>query len=704
MKKIILSGVILLSGHYSNGQGYGWIQRANFPAGLRGAPSGFSINNKGYVMCGLNSSTVAQTDLWEWDKTTGIWTQKANFAGTGRYTATAFTIGSKGYITTGWTTPPSSQLNDLWEYNKSSNSWTQKTNFGGSGRYTATSFVINGFAYVGLGYAPLRNDFWKFDPTLNAWTQVANFPGGGRQSASGFAISGYGYVACGYPSNNELWQYNPATNSWLQKANFPGAPRYSCANFVVNGKGIVGTGANGGSYYTDFYSYNPVNNQWTALPNLPAAGRVSTACFAINGSGYLCCGDQAGVYKNDFWEYGPVAFGVSLTGLNLSCYGLNNGSASAVVAGGVAPYTYLWSPGGQTTGNILNLTAGTYSVLVTDANGATATGSIAITQPAPLVGTISSASICKGQGTTLHVTASGGTPGYNYSWTPSAGTADSLLVSPASTTSYSVFIADANGCSTIAATTVTVFGLPAASVSAASGGIACFPNTVKLSSNSNPTYSWQWRKNGANIPGAIDSVYHATQSGTYRVLVANANGCTKLSSPVQVTVAQVSVSVSPSGNVTMCAGDSLDLFAIPSSGFNYQWKRNNNNISGATQSVYEAKQGGTYKVKVTEANSGCTALSAGTTITINCKDGSPESTFGIYPNPTRDHFTLHFKPGTDRPFSLSILDVSGRLLQVVDPLPPGESVVFGDDLQPGTYFLKIQNPERESILRLIKTQ
>jgi len=52
---------------------------------------------------------------------------------------------------------------------------------------------------------------------------------------------------------------------------------------------------------------------------------------------------------------------------NITCNGGNTGTASVIVTGGNAPYTYAWSPSGGTTATATNLTAGTYTCLITDA-------------------------------------------------------------------------------------------------------------------------------------------------------------------------------------------------------------------------------------------------------------------------------------------------------------------------------------------------
>jgi gliding motility-associated-like protein len=67
-----------------------------------------------------------------------------------------------------------------------------------------------------------------------------------------------------------------------------------------------------------------------------------------------------------------------------SCFGYANGSISALVNGGTAPYSFLWS-NNATTNTIINLTSQNYTVTVTDANGCTLSDTIALDQPDSLV-------------------------------------------------------------------------------------------------------------------------------------------------------------------------------------------------------------------------------------------------------------------------------------------------------------------------------
>lgn len=115
------------------------------------------------------------------------------------------------------------------------------------------------------------------------------------------------------------------------------------------------------------------------------------------------------------------------TSTNISCYGLNDGSASVTVSGGVAPYTYLWS-NGQSGASLSNLGKGTYVVTVTDANNCTKTQSFTITEPAFVVApTAINQNFCVGQNATLaNIVISGS----NIKWY-SAATGGTLL--PATT-------------------------------------------------------------------------------------------------------------------------------------------------------------------------------------------------------------------------------------------------------------------------------
>jgi uncharacterized repeat protein (TIGR01451 family) len=144
----------------------------------------------------------------------------------------------------------------------------------------------------------------------------------------------------------------------------------------------------------------------------------------------------------------------STTKSDVSCNGGANGVAAVTASNGIAPYTYSWSPSGGTGSIATGLTAGTYTVTVTDGRNVQVQKQAIINQPSALL--LSSASIADGlvnwpysQG----FSASGGTPGYTYAVTSGAVpglsmSGSTLSGTPSAANNYNVgvTVTDANSC------------------------------------------------------------------------------------------------------------------------------------------------------------------------------------------------------------------------------------------------------------------
>jgi uncharacterized repeat protein (TIGR01451 family) len=218
-------------------------------------------------------------------------------------------------------------------------------------------------------------------------------------------------------------------------------------------------------------------------------------------------------------------------------------------SGGTGTLTYSWTP---TTGlndpAIANPTAsaaGTYTVRVTDENGCWAEDSVVVTViGAPTADAGDDEEICPGGSVVIggDPTASGGTPPYSYSWTPTEGLDDATLAnptaSPASTTTYSVLVTDDNGCEASDSVTVTVNELPDCTITAPSVVAANSTGNSASVADAGAGATYEWTVTGGAITagdGTSSIVWTAGAGPTVSigVTVTNANSC---SATCQATV------------------------------------------------------------------------------------------------------------------------------------------------------------------------
>src|ERR1051326_1128608 len=214
----------------------------------------------------------------------------------------------------------------------------------------------------------------------------------------------------------------------------------------------------------------------------------------------------------------------------------NNGTASVTPSGGQSPYTYSWTPSSQTNAVATGLSAGSYTVTVTDANGCTALDTVVVLQNSNNLNlTLNTpATVCSGQSVNLNATVTGGTGPYSYSWAPGGQSTSSISVSPTTTTSYNCYVTDANGCTALQTVNVPV---DPALVATSNGlnTICAGDSTVITASPSRGTagYTYSWAPVSSTATSVIVS---PTTTTTYTVYVTDAIGCTDVSNGVTVTV------------------------------------------------------------------------------------------------------------------------------------------------------------------------
>ncbi|MBL7787756.1 MAG: DUF11 domain-containing protein, partial [Chitinophagales bacterium] len=293
----------------------------------------------------------------------------------------------------------------------------------------------------------------------------------------------------------------------------------------------------------------------------------------------------------------------SISGTDVSCNGGSDGTASVTASGNLSPVTYLWS-NGETTASISGLTAGTYSVTVTESATCTAVTSYTVNEPTALSVVCSKTDVTTNGGSdgTASVNATGGTSPYTYLWS-SGETASSISGKTAGT--YSVTVTDNNGCSDQCTTTIQEPGCNLSISSISGTDVSCNGGSdgtanVTASGNLSPvTYLWSNGETTASISGLT--------TGTYTVTVTENATCTAVTSytvnePTTLSVVCSKTDVTTNGGSDGTASVNATGGTSP---YTYLWS------SGETASSISGKTAGTYTVTVTDDN-GCTAMCAQT--------------------------------------------------------------------------------------------
>ncbi|MBN2681958.1 MAG: T9SS type A sorting domain-containing protein [Bacteroidales bacterium] len=368
-------------------------------------------------------------------------------------------------------------------------------------------------------------------------------------------------------------------------------------NVSCNG-GSNGTATVTGSGGTPGYTYLWSNGQTTATAINLAAGTYSVSVYDVNS----CVGTASATITQ------PTLLTVALTRTNVSCFGGNNGTATATASGGTGTIAYNWAPNGFTgdgTNVYSNLTAGTYTITITDANSCTATGSIAVTQPTQLTVSASGTNVScfGGNNGTATATGVGGTGALGYAWSNGGSGA---TISGLTQGTYTVTVTDANSCTASTSVVITQpTDLLASTV--VNQQVSCFGGnngsaTVNAAGGTSP-YGFNWAPNGYTGDGT--ATYSNLIAGTYTVTVTDANGCTEITSAVITQPAGMTLTTGNT-NVTcngLSNGQATVSVAGGTSPYGYNWAPNGFTGDGTT--TYSNLPAGTYTVTVSDANS-CT--------------------------------------------------------------------------------------------------
>jgi Leucine-rich repeat (LRR) protein len=355
---------------------------------------------------------------------------------------------------------------------------------------------------------------------------------------------------------------------------------------------------------------------------------IPTATITISGQTAICQGETTTLTASEGASYQWFRNGVAIAGAtNRSIIVSQTGSYSVEVAN---------SPLCKALSLPVVITVGVLPTATMTANG-------------PL-------SFCQGQ--SVQFTANSASA---YQWfkdgQPIAGATQQTYTANAAG-AYSVRVSNASGCSAVSLPqTVSVTPLPVATINP-SGSLTVCQNTALTLTAPDGGGSYQWLRNGVEIAGATTRFYSVTQSGNYQIRVTNGTNCTVTSANTTVLV-----EATPPANITQNGPE----LRAPAGNFDYQWYKNGQPISGATQQIFTTFESGTYSVRVTAKTGNlCSALSQEVVLTITSiedENVNPNLLFNAYPNPVSSQLMVKVRKTSrveDPKMKLYTLD--GRLL------------------------------------------
>ena len=541
--------------------------------------------------------------------------------------------------------------------------------------------------------------FVEYDYTNNTFTQVtAPIPGMGGDSIN---VPSYQTQMLDLPDGTVLLSISQAGSMSTQYYVYtPGSPAIpegkptinsilpdGCPNYKITGK--LFNGISEGAAYGDDWEmstnyplvrltngtnvYYARTSYWNRIGAVQTDSLEDTAIFTMPT---IPAGTYSLVVVVNGFASNPVLW--TTLGLNvplLNNVACNGGFGSATVSGngGIAPYTYLWAPGGATNSSESGLSIGTYTVTVTDNNGCTNTNSLTITQPNLLSAMANPTTNVNCNGNNTGVASSvltGGTTPYTYSWS-SGGATGATTSNINASGNYTVTITDANNCSTVSTFSLSQPAALNASITSANDSCYGSPNgsaALAVTGGVLP-YTYMWSNS------ATTEVVGNLSAGSYSVTLNDAHGCNLIDS---VTITQPAQLTSTTSSTNATGGQdngsaSVSNIAGGVAPYNIHWS--NGQVSGTINNL----AGGTYVVIVSDQN-GCERIDTvvvNQLVGINTAQG--DVSFAVYPNPANTAFTIELSQ-LNKATTLSIKNVLGEtvLTQTIAALKTKIDITFND--------------------------
>lgn len=386
----------------------------------------------------------------------------------------------------------------------------------------------------------------------------------------------------------------------------------------------------------------------------------------------------------------------------VSCFGGNDGSIEVLgMTGGTAPYAYAWSTTPPQDSSVaIDLTAGVYTLTITDANGCTfGPVNVTVNEPAaPISVTVTTINpSCNGEADgSITVDAVGGTPSYTYSWSDgqTTQTASGLPIG-----TYNVTITDANGCTdSTSGTLIEPNPLDASLTAIETSCNGVRDGRILVDTVFGGTGPYSYSIDGVNYQ-PTDIIFFGLAGGNYDVSVQDANGCMYEETILVEEPPLIVVDLGP--DVELELGDNMMLEAIVNTvdSLGYSWTSNPGDstmsCTDCPTPVIAPTRTTTYTVTVQDT-SGCTATDAILVTLDKNRNVFIPNVFTPNGDGRNDEFYVYAGTGVVNIKTFMIYDRWGAKLYEATNIQPNDASVGwdgtfrGQNMQAGVYVFYIE--------------
>lgn len=396
---------------------------------------------------------------------------------------------------------------------------------------------------------------------------------------------------------------------------------------------------------------------------------------------------------------GSGIFSVAAANTGETCMD-SNATITVTESGGTSPFQYSIDNGlnFQNTGTFTGLSANNYNIVILDANGCqTSTSETVVNQGGFTLSVTPDQTICNGN--TATITAGGAGSGASYSWDNGLNGGTVQIVTPTTTTTYTVIANDTQGCSRTGTTTVTVNQIPTVTVTPNNPTI-CSGDSIDLVASGAQNYTW----NTGVTTGTIKVA--PTSQTQYVVIGANGN-CNSSPVSLMINVDPAPTVVANGSPVSVAVGGTVNFNNNNSVATSYDWNFGDGTTSNQGAVSHTFSVDGTYDVVLTGYLGNCDATD---TITIIVGNGGPtgittnnlDHAFNIYPNPSNGILNIAIDLPYFQNVEILTYDAVGKLIKTkkLENILKHEITLDLSSSAKGTYFIKI-NTDLGQITRRI---